>query len=292
MVGALAAALVALAGYVALRTGVARRAERSYAVRRPPGDDGVVPGAEGFTLPGTNGRALLMLHGSGDTPQTLRYLAARLHDEGFTVRVPLLPGHGRGLRDFATVSAHAYLRTAEEELDRLRATSGWVGIVGLSMGGAIAVRLAARCEDVRALVLLAPYLTPTRSVAIVGRVWPFWSFVLPYLGGRGGTESIHDPVARDESYAYGVFPPRAVHALVETAAAARRALPAITAPTLVVNSREDNRIPRALAETASATLRAPTERHWLTGCGHVITVDYCRDAVAALVLDFIARHAD
>ena len=63
-------------------------------------------------------------------------------------------------------------------------------------------------------------------------------------------------------------------------------------PTLVVNSREDNRIPRALAETATATLRGPTERHWVTGCGHVITVDYCRDAVASLVSDFLARHAD
>ena len=291
MVGALVAALAA-AGCIALRTTVARRAERAYATRRPPGEDGIVPGAEGFTLPGTNGRALLMFHGSGDTPQTLRYLGERLHEAGFTVRAPLLPGHGRGLRDFATVSAEAYFRTARKELEQLRATSGWVSVVGLSMGGAIAARLAAENEDIRALVLLAPYLTPTRSVDLVGRASTLCSLALPYLGGRGGESSIHDPVARGESYAYGVFPPRAVRALVDTAAAARRALPAVTAPTLVVNSREDNRIPWRLADTATATLRAPTERHWVAGCGHVITVDYRRDAVAALVLDFIARHAD
>jgi carboxylesterase len=290
MLGPLIAIVVA-AG-VALRVGVARRAERAYAARRPPGDDGIVPGAEGFTLHGTTGRALLMLHGSGDTPQTLRYLAERLHDVGFTVRAPLLPGHGRGLRDFSTVSADMYRRAAEEELERLRATSEWVGIVGLSMGGAIAARLAAERLDVRVLVLLAPYLTPTRSVSVVGRASTLWSLAAPYLGGRGGAMSIHDPLARSESFAYGVFPPRAVRALVDTAVAARRALPAITAPTLVVNSREDNRIPSALAETATATLRAPTERQWVAGCGHVITVDYCRDAVAALVLDFLARHAD
>jgi hypothetical protein len=28
------------------------------------------------------------------------------------------------------------------------------------------------------------------------------------------------------------------------------------------------------------------------GCGHVITVDYCRDAVADFTLDFLARHSD
>jgi carboxylesterase len=291
MLGPLIAAALA-ASCIAARIRVARRAERAYAARRPAGSNGIVPGAEGFTLAGTTGRALLLLHGSGDTPQTLRYLAKRLHDAGFTVRAPLLPGHGRGLRDFSRVSAEMYRRAAEAELEQLRETSTWVGIVGLSMGGAIAVRLAAAHRDVRVLVLLAPYLVPRRSVSVVGRASTLWSLAMPYLGGRGGVSSIHDPVARGESFAYGVFPPRAVRALVDTAAAARRALPAITAPTLVVNSRDDNRIPSALAETATATLRAPTERHWVTGCGHVITVDYCRDAVAALVLDFIARHAD
>ena len=288
VLGALAAAL----GGVALWRGAAAlRAEREYATRRPSGPDGIVPGAEGFTLKGTNGRALLLLHGSGDTPQTLRYLGGRLHDAGFTVRAPLLPGHGRGLRDFATATAHDYARLVRSELDELSGNTAWVGVVGLSMGGALAARLAAECREVRALVLLAPYLVPPPSVALVGRAAPVWGLVQPYVGGRGDA-SVHDPVARDESFAYGLFPPRAVRALCESAAAARAALPAITAPTLVVQSREDNRIPHSLAERATATLRAPTERHWVAGCGHVITVDYCRAEVAALVLDFLARHAD
>lgn len=280
----------ALAG-IAFRLGAARRAEREYAARRVPGANGIVPGAEGFTLRGTNGRALLLLHGSGDTPQTLRYLAGQLHAAGFTVRAPLLPGHGRGLRDFATATAADYVRSVREELDELRREFDWVGLVGLSMGGALAARLAAKDLDLRVLVLLAPYLTPPASVSVVGRTARLCALAVPYIGGRGDA-SVHDPAARTASLAYGRFPPRAVAALVETAAAARRALPAITAPTLVVQSREDNRIPFALAKHATETLRAPAERHWVAGCGHVITVDYCRTEVAALVLDFLARHAD
>ena len=284
--------LAAGVGAGLLRVRAARRTERDYAARRPPGADGVVPGAEGFTLEGTNGRALLLLHGFGDTPQTLRYLAGRLHAEGYTVRAPLLPGHGRGLRDFASASADDYLRTTRDELARLRKSAAWVGLIGLSMGGAIAARLAAECRDVRVLCLLAPYLTPPRRVALVARMAPLWSLVRPYLGGRAGDASVHDPIAREASFAYGVFPPRAVRALCATAAAGRRALPSITVPTLVVYSREDNRIPFALAKTATAGLAGPTERQWVTGCGHVITVDYCRDVVATFVLDFLARHAD
>lgn len=242
-------------------------------------------------LEGTSGRALLLLHGSGDTPQTLRFLANRLHAAGFTVHAPLLPGHGRGLRDFAAVHAEDYARTARAELNRLCASSEWVAIVGLSMGGALAARLAAECSSVRALVLLAPYLTPPTDVAWLARTAPLWGLAVPYLPGRGAA-SVHDPVASKESFAYGVFPPNAIRALVATAAGARRVLPAITVPTLVINSREDNRIPGDLASAATAMLRAPTERHWVAGCGHVITVDYCREKVAALVLDFLARHAD
>ena len=141
MLAPLVLAVAVAAGLLRLRA--ARRVERAYALRRPPSVDGVVPGAEGFTLDGSTGRALLLLHGFGDTPQTLRYLGGRLHAAGFTVHAPLLPGHGRGLRDFATASAEDYIRAARRELAWLRERAPWVGVVGLSMGGAIAARLTA-----------------------------------------------------------------------------------------------------------------------------------------------------
>jgi carboxylesterase len=276
----------------AARLGAARRIEHAYTMRRPPGADGIVPGADGFTLPGSGERALLLLHGSGDTPQSLRSLGDRLQGEGFTVHAPLLPGHGRGLCDFADATADDYLRAARAELDGLLSRYRWVAVIGLSMGGALGARLAAERRDVRVLVLLAPYLTPPPAVALVGRMAKVWSLAMPYVGGGGGDASVHDPVARAAGYAYGVFPPSALRALCATAAAGRKALPSISVPTLVVNSREDNRIRAAMAEKATATLTGHIERHWVAGCGHVITVDYCRDAVASLVSDFLMRHAD
>ena len=291
MIPALVVALVVGVGAV-WRTLTARRVEGAYLAAHPVGESGVVIGAEPFTLEGTTGRALLLLHGSGDTPQTLRYLGERLNAAGYTVHAALLPGHGRSPRAFTRVSASGYLAAAREALGMLRARSPWVGIIGLSMGGALAAQLAADEPDVRALVLLAPYLTPPAAVRWAARLAPAWGLVRPQLAGRGD-RSVHDPVARDASHAYGTFPPRALHALIETAAAGRAALPRLSVPTLVINSREDNRIPAALAERVSALVRAPeVERHWVEGCGHVITVDYCREKVADLVLDFLARRAD
>jgi carboxylesterase len=289
MLPILVVALLVGAG-AAWRTHSGRRVERTYRAAHPIGESGIVVGAEPFTLEGTNGRALLLLHGSGDTPQTLRYLGERLQAAGYTVHAPLLPGHGSSPRAFVRVSAAAYREAAHEALQALRARTSWLGVVGLSMGGAIAVQLAAESPEVHVLVLLAPYLTPPPSVQWVARLAPVWGLVQPQLAGRG-ERSVHDPVAQRASHAYGTFPPRALRALIETAAAARAALPRVTAPTLVINSRADNRIPAPLAAGATASMRAPVERRWVDGCGHVITVDYCRTTVADLVLEFLARRA-
>lgn len=283
-------AVVLTAAARAYRALAVRRANAAYAARYPAARDGVIPGAEGFVLRGTTGRGLLMLHGSGDTPQTLRYLAERLHAAGYTVHAPLLPGHGRSPEAFGAAHAGDYLEAAHRALDTLRRESSWTGIVGLSMGGALATQLAAGAEDVRALVLLAPYLEPPPQVRWAARSSWVWGQLVPFVGGRG-EGSVHDPVARAESRAYGMFSPRALRALVATAAAGQRALAQVRVPTLVVQSREDVRIPVAIAERATAALRGPTERHWVAGCGHVITVDYCKDTVAGLVLGFLTRQA-
>jgi carboxylesterase len=289
MIGWLLSAFVAIAVARTYRAYAARRTDRGYLSRYVAGADGVVQGAESFTLAGTNGRALLLLHGSGDTPQTLRYLGERLNAAGYTVHAPLLPGHGHSPTAFTEVSAAAYLTAARDALAALRRTHAWVGVAGLSMGGAIAVQLAVHATEVQVLVLLAPYLTPPSSVRWAASTAWGWGLIFPFLGGRGES-SVHDPLQSAANRAYGVYPPSALRALVATATKGRRALARVTVPTLVVNSRQDNRIPMALAMHATDTLRAPTERHWVAGCGHVITVDYCKDEVAALVLDFLARH--
>ena len=269
---------------------MSRAIEAEYETRFPPDREGVAAGAQGFRLEGTNGRGLLLLHGSGDTPQSLRYLGERLNEAGYTVVAPLLPGHGRTPRAFAAATADDYYVAASQALAQLSASNRWVGLVGLSMGGAIAARLAVEAPDVRVVVLLAPYLTPSADVRVARATAPLWGLASPYLRGRGEA-SVHDREADAKSRAYGTFSPGALTALAKTAREGLRALPDLTQPTLVINSEQDNRIPRALAQSALERIRAPLEQYWVNGCGHVITVDYCKDAVANHVEAFLARHA-
>jgi carboxylesterase len=272
------------------RRRVARTVEADYAVRFPPDTAGIASGAEGFVLPGTTGRGLLLLHGSGDSPQSLRYLADMLSAAGYEVHVPLLPGHGRSPRSFAETTFADYREAAASALATVTSRNAWTGVIGLSMGAALAANAVSASNEVRVLVLLAPYMIPPTAVKVTSKMGPLWSSLTPYVRGRGAA-SVHDPAARDESRAYGTFSRGALGALVATADAGFRALGMITIPTLVINSAQDNRIPRALADRVLSAIKAPLEAHWLEGCGHVITVDYCKDAVAKLVLAFLARHA-
>lgn len=293
--------VVALALAVGLGRWRAARLEGAIAARFPLGPRGVVAGAEPIDLappsslpPADTGAhtvpAVLLLHGGGDTPQALGYLAAHLHGLGYAVRAPLLPGHGRSVRDFTRVHAEQWADAARAEYRALRARHDWVALVGLSMGGALAVRLAAATADVPALVLVAPYLAMPPRVARAARGAWLWGLAVPYVRSASG-RSIHDPAEAERSLAYGVFTPAALRALLTTVQRAAAALPHVTAPTLVVQSRDDNRIAPAAAEQSFARLGAADKRLvWLEGTGHVLTVDYGRDKVFTLVARWLAAH--
>ena len=272
------------------RRRIATRVEREYVSRYRIRADGVAEGGESFAAEGTNGCGVLLLHGSGDTPQTLRYLAGRLNDAGYGVEAPLLPGHGRSPRDFASASADEYLAAAQDALNAVRRGNDRVALVGLSMGGAVATQLAAKNTGIRALVLLAPYLVPPPTVTRIARMSALWGLFTPYLEGRG-EDSVFDAAASVESRAYGTFSPGALRALVQTAARGLTGAANLDMPVMVVNSERDNRIPRGCAEEALRAFRTTPETHWVSGCGHVITIDYCKDDVANLVLRFLDAHA-
>jgi carboxylesterase len=233
---------------------------------------------------------VLLLHGAGDTPQTLRYLADALYEHGFHVAAPLLPGHGRSIEDFRRVRADELIGAARSSYLDLRQTHPWVGVIGLSMGGALAVQLAAEHPELPALGLVAPYLAMPARIERAARFARWWGPLAPVLRSADGL-SVLDPIERERSLAYGVFTPAALVALQVTMRRALEALPRVVAPTLMIQSREDNRISVADGERAFALLGAREKRlQWITGAAHVITVDYGRDLVIASLTSWMESH--
>jgi carboxylesterase len=286
MTAALWCAAAAALWWVA-RAGIARRQERAFTRAHPLDADGIIIGAEPIRLDGARPGAVLLLHGYNDSPQSMQSMAAALHARGWTVRVPLLPGHGRRLPDWAAARAVAWEDAARAECAALRASHAEVAVGGLSMGGALAFILASEQPDLRAVVGFAPYLHASAPVEMLRFLAPIAALGAKYLAA-GGSRSVHDPVAAEAMIAYRVSTPRLVVELEKVVMLARKELPRVRQPVLVVQSREDNRIPAASAAAAFEMIGSRDKTlHWTTGNGHVVTVDYGHEAIEQMVANWL-----
>src|SRR5579863_7112149 len=106
----------------------------------------LLPGAEPFAA--SNGpHGVLVLHGFTGCPQSMRPLAEAFADGGFSVELPLLPGHGTQVEDLAETRFDDWLAAAEEAYVQLAARCDRVVVAGLSMGGTLSCELAVRHSD-------------------------------------------------------------------------------------------------------------------------------------------------
>ncbi|MCA9887212.1 MAG: alpha/beta fold hydrolase [Anaerolineae bacterium] len=109
-----------------------------------------------FIWDGTNGGAMLLVHGFPGHPGDMRTLANHLRPQGWALHAPLLPGFGIELDQLPERSYEDWCEAVDAHLQRLIAIHRPVILVGYSMGGAISLALASR-YPIDALVLLAPF---------------------------------------------------------------------------------------------------------------------------------------
>ncbi|MFL5585200.1 MAG: alpha/beta hydrolase [Gemmatimonadaceae bacterium] len=254
------------------------------------GADAIIKGAEAIHLQEEGSNGVLLLHGFGDTPQTLSLLAARLAKSGYAVYAPLLPGHGRTMDAFRTSTADEWIDAAKDAALTMVKRHATTSVVGLSMGGALAVIVAAEMRNIASLVLIAPYLGMPRLLGLAAathRLWGRWAGDINARNPR----SIYDPLERDKNLAYGAVTGRALYELSRVVKRARRALPGVSVATLIIQSREDPRVSPAVARFALQALGARDKKLVLTkGAGHIITVDYGRDLVFTEVENWLRTY--
>ena len=234
-----------LATWWGQRTFRAVRRESAFRERYPASPDGIVMGAESREYPAggdgpvfgaqcTSGdRAILLLHGYNDAPTALDGVARRLQRAGWTVAVPLLPGHGRSLEAFCLWSAEEALAASRVAYADLRSRFRTVAVGGLSMGAALACCVAAessaRGEGPSGLVLYSPMLVMPPTAQRAHRTSWLWSPITKYGAGAGG-RSIHDERVRGQQIAYRCSSRGSLKALAGIATAVGRALPGVRTP--------------------------------------------------------------
>jgi len=253
-------------------------------------DAAIIKGAETIDLQEEGSHGVLLLHGFGDTPQTLSLLARRLAKNGYGVFAPLLPGHGRDMAAFRRARAGEWIEAAKQSLTRMRERYPVVSLVGLSMGGALAVLATAEMKTVASLVLIAPYLGMPIQIRLAAAMHWLWGPIAGEINARN-PRSVRDPIEREKNLAYGAVTGRTLHELAKVVRRSRKALPEVTAPTLIILSKEDPRVPPAVGEYALRMLGTRDKKLvWTEGAGHIITVDYGRERVFGEVQKWLQLH--
>ena len=281
---------VTFAAWWMVRAAIAQREERDFLAEYDRTSDGIIIGAQPIHLRGTRRGGVLLFHGYNDSPQSLASLASSLHKHGWTVRVALLPGHGRTLPAFAASGAVAWIEGAQAEFANFKLECPVAAIGGLSMGGALAMIVAADDPEVRAVLMFAPYLHASIPLHLLHVLAPVATLGARYVTS-GGARSVHDPAASKEMIAYRRSTPRLLVQLEKVVHRARAALPRVHQPVLVVQSREDNRIPSKVASEAFAQIGSTDKTmHWSTGNGHVVTVDYGHERLEELAAEWLEQR--
>ncbi|MFJ3085587.1 alpha/beta fold hydrolase [Streptomyces sp. NPDC086838] len=245
----------------------------------------VLPGAEPFRHEGGE-VGVLLCHGFTGSPQSLRPWAEYLAERGLTVSLPLLPGHGTRWQDMQVTGWQDWYAEVDRELRGLLERCARVFVFGLSMGGALALRLAAKHGDaVGGLVLVNPankvHGLAAHALPVVRHLVPTTKGLVSDIALEGVAEVGYDRVPLHAAHSVRTF-----FRLVDGD------LPQVTQPLLLLHSPQDHVVPpadsaRILSRVSSTDVREVL----LEQSYHVATLDHDAKRIFDESLAFIGRLA-
>ncbi|MER7819381.1 alpha/beta fold hydrolase [Streptomyces sp. NPDC096153] len=245
----------------------------------------VLPGAEPYRHEGGE-VGVLLCHGFTGSPQSLRPWAEYLAERGLTVSLPLLPGHGTRWQDMAVTGWQDWYAEVDRELRALREECEQVFVFGLSMGGALALRLAAKHGDeISGIVVVNP---ANKVHGAAAHALPVARHLVRTTGG------LANDIAKEgmDEVAYDRVPLHAAHSLRNFLRLLDGELPQVTQPLLLLHSPQDHVVPpadsaRILGRVSSTDVREVL----LEQSYHVATLDHDAERIFEESHTFIGRLA-
>jgi carboxylesterase len=211
---------------------------------------------------------VLLCHGFTGSTKSMIGWAKHLEAAGFQVLLPRLPGHGTSWQECNQTAWTDWYACVDEAFETLRARCEQVFLAGLSMGGALCLRLAEQHGAcVSGLTLVNPVINisdPRMRALSVLRL-------LPSLGGI--VNDIAQP-GQDE-WGYDRLPLRALYSQTFLWADVRRNLHHVDQPLLVYRAINDHVADPSSVRLIKAGVRSSDQTYIeLQRSYHVATLDY------------------
>jgi carboxylesterase len=233
----------------------------------------------------TGGRRIgvLLSHGFTGQPASITPWGQALAEKGYAVEVPRLPGHGTTWQELNTLRWEHWYAEVSQALGKLLAENDAVVVGGLSMGGALVLRLAEEHPEIAGVIVVNPAVASKRLDV---KLLP----VLKHL--VGSFPGIANDIKKEgvEEHGYTKTPLKAIHSFMQAWPVIIADLPKITMPVLYFRSTEDHVVDEASQPliTSGVSSRDVTVVP-LANSYHVATLDHDAPQIFAESAEFIAR---
>jgi carboxylesterase len=245
----------------------------------------LMPGAEAFSHEG-GATGVLLCHGFTGSPQSLRPWAEYLAGAELSVSLPRLPGHGTTWQEMGRTRWEDWFAEVNRAFEELRTWSDEIFVMGLSMGGCLALRLAElHGAAVRGLVLVNPSVTADTRLFMLA---PLLKLFVPSLKG------IASDIKKEQAseLGYDRVPVRAAATLPGLWSVTREHLGDLTQPVLAYRSTTDHVVGPASLNLLRAALPAgQLEVRELADSYHVATLDNDAEVIFTGSLEFVRAHS-
>jgi carboxylesterase len=250
--------------------------------------DAPVGSMQDFRLEGHGENAkvgIIFVHGFTGSPISMRPWADFFSKKGFTVSVPLLPGHGTDPEDLNHIKWQQWPKKVEEELDWMVGAGRTTFIFGLSMGGGTTLHIALkRSSQLAGIVLVNPMIhvksVPHQLAWVISRFQKMRSSVGDDIKKPGVTE-----------HGYDSLPAVGVYQLLKMLSYTRKRLHDVTTPLMLFHSKEDHTLPVSNTEIIMEKIGSlDKQRIELVNSYHVATLDYDQEIIFENSLIFVEAN--
>lgn len=244
---------------------------------------------ESFYFAGNNEEAILLIHGWTSVPYELRRLGKYLNENGYTVSIPMLRGHGTKVEDLENVKWQDWMEDVQRAHSELTKTHKKIYIAGTSLGASLTVMLAEKNPNVSGIILMAmPYKVKLEKIsaflASIVKVFRKYNkkFYPPTFGAA-------NTITRLISYqTYPISSAQEVYKLIKIT---RRKLSKITNPCFIMQSSNDHIVTKNSLEKIYKNIGSKIKiKKYINRAYHTFISDINKEHIFEDILSFIKKN--
>lgn len=246
----------------------------------------IMRGAEPFFLSGGK-QGILLIHGFTGSPAEMLLLGKHLHRVGYTVMAARLCGHGTTPDDMARTVWKDWYHSVCDAYYLLKGQCVSVSVIGMSMGGALALILSTEFPVKKVVSLSTPiFICAERGIDL--------------LPPRKASKNIYFPKMRRRRFSsvpsycdisYKKMPLICIHELLDCIQHLKRNLARVSVPVFIVQSKNDHTVDEKSGRYIYDKIKSSSkEILQLEKSGHLVILDMEKEIVFSEIEKFMLRH--